>query len=113
MRCDDCNSNVTGERVLCVGCAVAQAFAAIEKYRDGWEACPGSPDVQPHPVNCRLCFGFGAVPSRNAKATELLRSALLYFGITHPMHGAIKEHLDSLADREREKDAALRGEVKT
>ena len=25
MRCDDCNSNVTGERVLCVGCADAHA----------------------------------------------------------------------------------------
>ncbi len=25
MRCDDCNSNVTGERVLRVGCADAHA----------------------------------------------------------------------------------------
>lgn len=98
-RCDGCNGNVDGERVVCCGCADALALEAIEKYRDGWEPCAEHPDVQPHPAGCKKCYGFGAVPSRNAKAIEILRSVLLYFGISHPMHATIKEFLASHDNR--------------
>lgn len=74
-RCDSCNSNVTGERVVCFGCheqVVADASAPSAPF----VPCPDYAEGQSH-LECPRCGGFGAVTvPALAAAVEEARKAL-------------------------------------
>lgn len=77
-RCSECNSNVTGERVVCFGCHEAIVADVIAAQAVRFVPCPGYREGQPH-MECAKCGGFGAVTAPAApleKAVENLRTVL-------------------------------------